>query len=489
MMITIDTNSKTSIYLQIYEVFRNKILNGDIKTGTALPSERKLSQQLGVNRSTVMAAYDLLKSDALIESQPGRGTYVVYSTESLNSQKRHTTHHDWDRTYRESNLSKHDNIIEIIMTQSRIKGNFFFAGGLPSNKLIPNESYREITTELMQNSSLDVLSNTSVSGVHELKKEIKNIMLSKGVNSSMPEQLITSGSQQALDLVFKTFIKSGDTVLVEEPTFFGTLQLLRHYGANIITIPMDEHGMITESLDYMIKTHNPKFIYTIPTFHNPTGISMSLTRRHELVDISNKYNIPVIEDDPYSSITFEDSTQPPLKSLDRSNQIIYISTFSKTISLGLRIGWITASPDVIKHLVKSKQISDLHVNTLNQYTTANFISSKKYHSHLKRINQIYKHKRDLMIKALEDNFEGALFKCPKGGFYIWVELPHNISMRSLFEESMKNNVLITPGYHFMKHSKDSASEMRLNFTYPDADEIAEGIKILADCYHMIKRKN
>jgi 2-aminoadipate transaminase len=215
--------------------------------------------------------------------------------------------------------------------------------------------------------------HSPVSGNNELKKEIKKLMLNREVRVLTSNIMVTSGSQQGLDLIARTFVNSNDVILVEEPTFFGAIQLFQTLGAKVVGVPIDEDGIRVDVLEYLVNKLKPKFIYSIPNFQNPTGITMSLKRRYELMKVVEKYGIPIIEDDPYGEIRYEGEELPSLKALDKNGYVIYLSTFSKVISLGLRVGWIVAPERVINKLSLIKQLTDLHVNTLSQHMICEFL--------------------------------------------------------------------------------------------------------------------
>lgn len=488
MRFDIDKELNVSIYYQLYNQIRNKIFSGEILKNDQLPSERKLAKQLSVNRSTIVSAYDLLKSDGLIKTIKGKGTFVTFNVEGETQSDTTITYYDWETCFEENMKTRYDEVIRLIMDGSNRSGKCFLAGGLPSPSLIPANELQNIFQQLAVNKRIDPLSHCPVQGTHELRVQTKQLMLKRGVTANINEQLITSGSQQALDLVIRSFIKEGDVVIVEEPTFFGALQLFQHVGAKVITVPMDRYGIKTDVLEYLIKTHHPKIIYTIPNFHNPTGVVMSHERRRKLIELSNLYHVPIIEDDPYAEIMFDELDLRPLKSMDKSNYIIYLSTFSKTISLGLRIGWIVASEEVINCLKKIKQISDLHVNTLNQYVMSEYLASNRYNEHLKVIRSVYMKKRDLMVQQLNEHFDSISFDIPSGGFYLWVNFSRNFNLKEMFDNCFREGVVITPGYHFMPGGKDYEPQIRLNFTYPSEEEIIEGIKRLSKCYKMIQEE-
>jgi DNA-binding transcriptional MocR family regulator len=316
MKLKLDKNKATNLYIQVYEAIRDKILSEELAFGSRLLSERKLSQLLDVNRQTIATAYELLKVDGLIESFSGRGTFVSYKQEEKKHKKTINTYLNWPELFERKQRVRHGSLIELIMDEQLKRDTYFLAGGLPAIEAVPKEAFRQISSELLQDKHLNVLSQSPVSGVSQLKKQIKQIMWHRGYESKVDEYLITSGSQQALDLIFRAFLQPGDTVLIEEPSFFGVIELLKHYGAHIVSLPMDKEGMQTSILEYMLEKHRPKFIYTIPTYQNPTAISMSIERRKALIALSNKYNVGIIEDDPYGALQYEGKHYPTLKSMD-----------------------------------------------------------------------------------------------------------------------------------------------------------------------------
>lgn len=485
MDISIDRNSKIALYIQIKNQIRNKIYSKKYIKNYPLLPERKLAKELGVDRSTVVKAYQELKSEGLIDSKIGKGTYVVYSDEraAKNKSDIFTRPLFWDEIYNKGSRKNYDDSISRIMNTDTDKKIISFSGGIPCDNIFPTEEFRNIIYSLLENKVGRMFSHSPVAGDKELRKEIKNLMIHRGIKVFANEIMITSGSQQGLDFLVRTFINDNDVILVEEPTFFGAIQLFKSLGATVIGVPVDENGICIDILEYLINKHNPKFIYTIPNFQNPTGIIMSLKRRCELLRISAKYSIPIIEDDPYGEIIYEGDKLPTLKSLDKDNYVIYLSTFSKVISLGLRVGWIIAPQGVINKLSLLKQLTDLHVNTLSQNVILEFLSKGYYEIHIEKVKREYIAKRNLMVYSLNKNFQGDIkFSIPRGGFYIWCETLKNIDSSILLKKSIKNGVDFIPGKLFFYRPDISNRFFRLNFTYPTREEIVKGTKILRDTF-------
>ncbi|AGY75162.1 PLP-dependent aminotransferase family protein [Clostridium autoethanogenum] len=476
MEIKINRKSKIALYIQIENQIKNMIYSKILPKNYILPSERQLANTLKVNRSTIIKAYEELKEKGLIDSNARRGTYIsFYDNHEENDHKKYLF---WDEIYSKSSNNNFDNTITKIMNTDINSKMISFGGGMPSPDLFPQLEFQKIQIDLLKNEAKNMFFQSPVSGNKDLKNEIKKLMLNREVRISTSDIIVTSGSQQGLDLVVRTFVNYNDVILVENPTFFGAIQLLQTLGAKIISIPMDKCGMRVDVLEYLINEFNPKFIYTIPNFQNPTGITMSLERRYDLIKISEKYGIPIIEDDPYGELRYEGNYLPPLKALDKSGYVIYLSTFSKVISLGLRVGWIAAPERVIAKLSLFKQLTDLHVNTLSQHIVCEFLRQGYYKKHVKKIRKSYSLKRDLMSEKLTSNIRSIKFFKPEGGFYIWCKLPDNICLKSLLKRSLKNGVNYVTGDSFYIKKDEKGNFIRLNFTYPKNEEIIKGIKLL-----------
>lgn len=476
MEIKIDRKSKIALYIQIKNQIREMIYSKMLPKNYILPSERQLANTLKVNRSTVIKAYNTLKEEGLIDSNARKGTYISFYNK--HEETDHKKYLFWDEIYSKSSNNNFDNTISKIMNTNINSKIISFDGGMPAPELFPQLEFQKIQIDLLKNEAKNVFFQSPVSGNKDLKNEIKKLMLNREVRISTGDIIVTSGSQQGLDLIVRTFVNYNDVILVENPTFFGAIQLFQILGAKIISIPMDKHGMRVDVLEYLINKFNPKFIYTIPNFQNPTGVTMNLERRYELIRISEKYGIPIIEDDPYGELRYEGKNLPPLKALDKSGYVIYLSTFSKVISLGLRVGWIVAPERVINKLSLFKQLTDLHVNTLSQHIVYEFLRQGYYKKHVEKIRKNYSLKRDLMCEELKMNIKSIKFFKPEGGFYIWCKLPDSICLNSLLKRSLKNGVNYVTGNSFYIKKNKKGNFIRLNFTYPKNEEIIKGIKLL-----------
>ena len=367
-----------------------------------------------------------------------------------------------------------------------------FAGGLPASDVFPTERFREACDKVLQQQPHLVLQYGATEGYEPLREMIARHVDRYGIRVKTENVLITSGSQQALDLIGKLLINAGDRVLVEAPTYLGALQAFSVYGADYVTVPSDEDGLCAESLEGALRS-GPKFMYVLPNFQNPGGTTLSEGRRHQLVLLADRYGIPIIEDDPYGQLRYEGEHLPPLVVLDRENlrrdpgysigNVIYLSTFSKTLAPGLRLGWIVAPPEVITKLVQLKQGADLHTSTFGQMVAFEVARDNFLDEHVKLIRRVYRERRDAMLQALADYFPAEVtWTRPKGGLFLWMTLAKGMNAQSLFDAAIRENVAFVPGDCFYApngHREDAYRQLRLNFSAVDAERIREGIRRLS----------
>ena len=364
-----------------------------------------------------------------------------------------------------------------------------FAGGLPAGELFPTERFAEACQKTLKEKSQVALQYGPTEGYLPLREMIAHNLTRYGIAATADNVLLTSGSQQALDLIAKLLINRGDHILTEAPTYLGALQAFNVFGARYVTVPIDDNGIRTDLLAEAVRT-GPKFMYLLPNFQNPGGVTMSLERREELVKQSNHHGIPIIEDDPYGQLRFEGEHQPPLVLLDRQNMandptyqlgnIIYLSTFSKTLAPGLRLGWIVAPPDVIAKLVQLKQSADLHTSTFNQVVAYEVAKDGFIDEHVRTIRKVYRERRDVMLSAMEQHFpEGVTWTRPQGGLFLWVTLPEGLDCDRLFKAAVDQKVAFVPGYSFFPDEADGFRNFRLNFSSSKPEMIREGIRRLS----------
>lgn len=366
-----------------------------------------------------------------------------------------------------------------------------FAGGLPSPDVFPVEELIRACDKVLRENGPAALQYSPTEGYLPLRENICRHTSRYGINVNPGNVLITSGSQQALDLIGKIFINPGDKILVEAPTYLGAIQAWKAYEAEFTQVEIDEHGMIPESLEEGLRT-GPKFIYLLPNFQNPTGITLILERRKQIIEIADKYNVPIIEDDPYGQLRYEGEHISPVVVLDskvRGNKeetyqgnVIYLSTFSKTLAPGLRLAWVVAPPEVIFKLIQAKQGADLHTATFNQMVAHEVMQNDFLDSHIEKIREVYGKRRNLMLEMIEEFFpQEAQFTRPHGGLFLWVTLPDKINTKKLLDQAVEKKVAYVPGAPFFPN-EGGENSLRLNFSNASGDNIMEGMNRLGEVF-------
>ncbi|MEM0073499.1 MAG: PLP-dependent aminotransferase family protein [Thermoplasmatales archaeon] len=377
--------------------------------------------------------------------------------------------------------------IRLLLRVANEPGIISFGGGMPNPESFPIDDVRKIFDDLIMKNGKKMLQYGATEGLYSLSVALsKRLGEKEGIKCDPTEIIQTTGSQEALYMLGKIFADPGEYVITEAPTYVGTISAFRASGIKMIGIGMDHYGISLDILrDTLKKYPNPKFIYVIPNFQNPTGITMSLERRKELLEIAEERNIPIIEDDPYGSLRFSGPHLPSLKSLDKSGNVIYLGTFSKVLAPGIRLGYVVASKDIIEKLNIAKQAVDLATSTLSEYIAEAYISSGYMDRQIPKIIELYKQKRDLMIESFQNYFpEDVEYTRPNGGMFIWVTRK-GANTDEMFERAYKMKVLYVVGSAFYP-DEDNHESMRLNFTYSSNEDIVEGVKRLGKVFEESK---
>ncbi len=355
------------------------------------------------------------------------------------------------------------------------------AGGLPDTSTFPPESFAAQMTRIAHESSAEALQYGPTEGFAETRSCIAEVMGAEGMSVDPEDLIVTSGGQQAIDLVCKTLIDPGDIVICEAPTYPGAVPVFCSYEAEVIQVPMDDSGMDTGALAGTLERlrgdgRRPKFVYTVPSFHNPAGVTLSLERRQRLVELAREHELLVCEDNPYGLLRFDGEPLPPLYALDGGDYVLYLGTLSKILSPGIRVGWVVAPPPVLEKIGLGKQAADLCTSTLAQYFVREFFSEGRWLEYVGSLTRIYRSRRDAMLEALGRHFpEQASWTKPAGGLFLWATLPGYIDTTDLLAKALRENVAFVPGR--AAYVGDSgATSMRLNFSGSNEDEIREGIR-------------
>jgi 2-aminoadipate transaminase len=359
------------------------------------------------------------------------------------------------------------------------------AGGLPDTSSFPPETFAAVTARIAEESCAKALQYGPTEGLEETKACILEVMAAEGMRADPADMVVTTGGQQVIDLVTKTLIDPGDVIVAEGPTYPGAVPVFHAYQADVVQIDMDAEGMrvdlLEEALDRLEREgRRPKFIYTVPTFQNPAGVTLSLPRRRRLVEVAAERELLVLEDNPYGLLGYEGAAPPPLYSLDGGIYVMYLGTFSKILSPGIRLGWVVAPPPVLEKINLGKQEADLCTSTLSQLLVQAYFELGDWRDYVGSLTGIYRARRDTMLDALAEHFPPqAEWTRPGGGLFVWATLPDFIDTTDLLARALRDNVAFVPGAAAFLDGRGHNS-MRLNFSSSDDDAIREGIRRIGE---------
>jgi 2-aminoadipate transaminase len=377
-------------------------------------------------------------------------------------------------------LKEVDECIALIMKLTEMPEVISFAGGLPDGELFPIEEMKQVSIKVLDEDGKNALQYSSTQGQKELREVIASqIMKPSGVETTAENIIVTCGSQQALEFSGRIFIDKDDVVICESPSYLGAIMAFQAYGPRFVEVQMDEHGMVMEQLEKALK-ENPKtkFIYTVPDFQNPTGKTLPVERRKKMVELAEKYDVLILEDNPYGNLRFEGERLPAIKSFDKNDHVIYHGTFSKIFCPGLRLGWVCTDKETLEQYMLVKQSVDLQTNTMSQKETALYMEMFDIEENVNKIIKVYRRRRDLMIKTMKEEFpKNCSFTHPEGGLFIWVTLPKEQDASKVLEKAMEAKVGFVPGIAFFANGTQR-NNLRLNFSSMKDENIVEGIKRL-----------
>lgn len=374
------------------------------------------------------------------------------------------------------------NVIREILKLTQQPDVISFAGGLPSADSFPTAAVKRII-EGIGDEFLGLLQYATTEGYPPLREFIADWVKDRGIQATPDQVAMLTGSQQGIDLACKALLDPGDVVLVERPTYLTALQVIGMYQARAVAVPGDEHGMSPDALAQAIREHRPKMIYLVPTFRNPSGETWSPERRQMVAEIAADAGVVIVEDDPYGILRYSGTPVPAVKAFDSAGCVIYLGSFSKIVSPGLRVGYAIASPALLHKLVVGKQTADVHSTNISQYVVNAFCRSEEFAGHIESIKASYGQKRDRMLAAMEEHFpKEATWTRPDGGLFVWVSLPEGISTTSLLEKAVQDKVAFIPGTPFFPDGSGD-NTMRLNFSNATFEQIDTGIARLGRVIH------
>lgn len=392
----------------------------------------------------------------------------------------------WEHLFAERALTMRSSAIRELLKVTESREIISFAGGLPAPELFPISVFHQACSKVLAQSGETALQYGTTEGYRPLREFVSQMCGRGGIDLTAENVLVTASSQQALDLLGKLFLDRGNLTIVEAPTYVGALQAFHLYGAEFRSVPIDNDGLRYDVLENAMQSH-PKFVYIVPNFQNPSGVTLSLARRKQIVAIAEHYGVPIIEDDPYQALRFEGEGVPSLLALDqqthggRLGNVIQLGTFSKILSPGLRLGWIIAPADIISRLVLLKQGTDLHTSTFTQLLAYEIIRDGFLDQHIPEIRRLYGERCNVMLNALQEFFPHEVrWTRPHGGLFLWITLPEGVDSRAVLETALRHDVAFVPGDAFFANPDAGSLHMRLNFSNAAPERIQEGIRRLSN---------
>jgi 2-aminoadipate transaminase len=473
--IPMDKSAKTPLYLQLHERLREMILSGSLLTDYQLPSIRKLSEVLGVNTVTIVSAIKQLEKEGYVYSRLGSGTYVAALQGAGNRFSGSSTIQD--ELYHQEDLE--------LISSGQIKiheGTINFASATPTPDLFPVEDFKQALNEVLDRDMGNAFGYQDSQGYFPLRESICGL-LGKSMVPCSPEYVqVISGSQQGIDIISKAFLREGDYVIAESPTYTGAIAVFKSRGAEIADVEILEGGPSLNILEYQLKKYKPRLIYTIPSYQNPTGYSYTAQKREGMLKLAEKYDTLIIEDDYISDLAFDGCGIPPLKALDKSDRVILIKSFSKILMPGLRLGFMVVPPRLKSHILEAKHTSDISTSGLLQRAFDQYISKGMWDRHFSRMFQIYRERYETICTALDRHLpESVSYTKPGGGLSLWLNLPYGFPAGSLFKQCAANNVVFAPGRIFYSGSAaQKLNNIRLSFAAVPAEQIEPGIRMLCE---------
>lgn len=491
ILVKLDRNSSTPLYKQVVRSIIQLIDEGSLGVGESLPSSRLMAQRLGLNRSTIYRAYQELLALGYIKSVPGSYTMVRKRPKPVPL--------DGDRMstvlWNEKSAAQSELIYKTFLDYSpeyplsADRDDVINLSQLDLDKsLFPVEDFRRCLNQVLTLNGPEALGYGSCFGYPPLRETIANRLRIHGISVSSDEVLITSGAQQALELLLKLFTRPGERIVVESPTYANLLPLLRFYQVRVEEIPMKSEGMDLDLLENWLDSHSACFVYTIPNFQNPTGITTPQNHRERLLSLCEKYDVLIVEDGFEEEMKYFGKVVLPIKSMDNQGIVIYIGTFSKVLFPGIRVGWIAADKECIQRLTAIKRFSDISTNHVVQVALDQFLQMGYYDLNLRRLHRIFRRRMQVAMRAMEEHIpEDVSWTSPSGGYTIWVRLNHRVEESLLREFLMNYGVLVSPGsYYFYQGSK--GEYFRISIAALNEEMIEEGIGRLGLALRDLKKR-
>ena len=496
MRIALDRSKPVPLARQIQAHLERLVREGLLPPGSKLPATRELADELGVNRATVVLAYEELVAAGWARARVGQGTFVAERpterAEVEAAPRRRVAAIEWSEIFSRS--------AQIIGAEDERRRNraapntggagvISFAGGMPDSALFPTDAFRRALNDVIRREGEALLQYYPVAGYPPLRRYLSTYLLRFGLEASPDEILIVNGSQQGFDLIARTLVDPGDSVAIEQPTYPRAMQVFRSFGAQLIVVPWDDEGPRPDVFERVLERHGPKLFYCQPTCHNPTGLGMAGDTRRRLLAAAARHHVPIVEDGFDGSLYYGARPPGPLKAQDADGVVIYIGTFSKILFPGLRLGWLVAPPPVIERLQAAKQLADLHTSALIQAAVHRFCERRLLDRHAARVAREYRRRREMLLAALARRMpKGTTWTQPTGGFSLLLTLPEGLTASRLLPMALEHGVTFTPGDAFWLNGDESRA-LRLSFSSIPTEQIERGVQRLAEAIRAGQRRH
>jgi 2-aminoadipate transaminase len=503
MEVPLDRRGPVPLARQIQGHLERLIREGVLAPGVKLPATRELARSLGVNRATVVLAYEELVAAGWARSHVGQGTFVAGAARPAGGNGAAPRPADGARPRAapvgldwSTFLSRHARLLEgeserrrAVLPSAPSGDLISFAGGMPDSALFPTDAFRRVLNEVVRDEGAALLQYYPVEGYPPLRRYLAGSLLRFGLEVRPEEILIVNGSQQGFDLIARTLLDPGDPVALEQPTYPRAMQVFRAAGAALLGVPWTAEGPDVEALERLLGRRAPKFFYCQPTCHNPTGLAMAPDTANRLLAAALRHQVPIVEDGFDPALSWAARPPGPLKARDQAGIVIYIGTFSKILFPGLRLGWLVAPPPVVERLAAAKRLADLHTSALLQAAVHRFCERRLLERHLARVAREYGRRRSLLLDALRRRMpDGVTWTEPQGGFSLFLSLPAGLSAQALLPRAIERGVAYTPGTAFFAESEAGEATLRLSFSAVPAARIDEGVRRLGEVIRDARRR-
>lgn len=465
------------VYRRIADELRQRIASGALRGGERLPSVREQALRLGVNRMTVAHAYHALAQDGLVRSTVGSGTVV--SAPPRPREAASGAPLVWEGLAAEAVSAVFETLrpVEALEADPE-RGRVTFERAIPDPTLVRLAGLRRAAAAALEEEGHALLAPGPVEGHPDLRRAVVRLVAERGIRCADDEVLIVSGVQQGLDLILRTFFAPGETAVLDDPAYYRSLLLFRYHRAHLLGLPVEDSAQRAERLEALLAERPARLLYTVSTFHNPTGRTQNLEERRRLLEAARRRPMPIVEDDSLWELRYEGEAVTPLHALDDSRRVLYLGSFSKILAPGLRLGWVVGPAEALRELARVKEIADLRGNLLTQAIVARLVLEGGLASHLRRALRVYRERRDAMAAALARHFpQEALWETPQGGLTFWVTLPAGCDTRRLLERALARGVSFCPGTLFRVRA-GGENQMRLAFGHLPPRTIERGVRAL-----------